>query len=191
MLRRLGKTAVVAALACAGVATPAHATSAAYCNPGPGNSTAVSGVSGTVTYTVPVASQTVPVLTTWIVDVTLRCPAGVAPATGDYHLRFTGTSSETCPVGGGGGSVDTTVSAKTAGLGAGPVVAGSWQYTRAGIHYYGYPGSGNGDIWVQETPVTQHHYKVYMWLDLIPTLQNGNCPGLGGQLIGHATITEP
>ena len=45
--------------------------------------------------------------------------------------------------------------------------------------------------WVQETPVTLHHYKVYMWLDLIPTVDNGNCPGIGGQLLGHATITEP
>jgi len=191
MLRRFGKVAAVAALACAGVATPAHATSAAYCNPGANGNTAVSGVSGSVTYSVPVLSQTTPVLTTWTVDVTLRCPTGTAPATGDYHLKFSGTSSEICPTGGGGGSVNTTVSAKTAGLGTGPVVSGSWQYSRYGVHYYGYPGNGDGDIWVQETPVTLHHYKVYMWLDLLPTVQNGNCPGIGGQLLGHATITEP
>jgi hypothetical protein len=134
-------------------------------------------------------------VTHWSVDVTLRCTAGLPQAAGTYHLVITGTSSETCANGGGGGTVTANTSAKTSGVGTGPIVNGSWQYARYGLHYFGFPGSGDGDIYVQESPVTFHHYKVYMWLDLVPTIPQTQattgCPNTGGTLTGHALITEP
>ena len=183
------RAALAGALLC-GLAVPASANSAVYCNPG-GGTAGLDGVTGSVSYTPAVLSPTVPTLTKWTLDVNLRCTAGLPQAAGTYHLIITGTSSETCANGGGGGTVTPNSSAKTSGVGSGPVVNGAWQYARYGLHYYGFPGSGDGDIYVQEATGAFHHYKVYMWLDLLPTVANGACPGLGGSITGHALITEP
>jgi hypothetical protein len=138
---RFTKVALATALTVAGlVATPAQATSTAYCNPTtPPGSTSVPGVTGSVTYAPPVVSPTVPVLSHWRFDLTLFCNSGLPKAQGTYHLVINGTSSEICATGGGGGTVDSTLSAKTAGVGSGSVANGVWQYSRYGLRYYGYP----------------------------------------------------
>ena len=166
-------SALAASLAVAGLVTPVHAASAAYCT----------ADAGSITYAPPVVSQTFPITSTWQLAVTLYCNIGVSPATGTYYLRIGSAGSETCATGRGAGTMRSG-SAKTAGAGTGPITGG-WRYTRVGIHY-----SGDGDIYVQ-APIGFHHYKVYLWLDQVPTVPNGVCPGSGGQLIGHATVTEP
>src|SRR4051794_16536918 len=116
--KTLMRGALAGALACtAAIAAPASANSAVYCNPG-GGVGGIDGVTGSITYAPPVASPTIPTLTHWSLDVTLVCTAGLPQAAGTYHLIITGTSSETCALGGGGGTVTPTSSAKTAGVGS-------------------------------------------------------------------------
>lgn len=168
--------------------TPVSATSVVYCNPG-GGPTDADGVKGTVTYSPPIVSQTVPVTSTATFTLTITCTAGAGKAAGTYLVELKGSASEVCSGGGAGASA--TRGRKTAGMGTGDVESGLWTYQRHGIHYFGFPGSGDGDLYIRETSGGGlQHYQMDLWLDLVPYVTNGGCPGAGGDIVGHAVMSD-
>jgi hypothetical protein len=168
------------------VTTPAHATSTSYCPYG-------ASVSGNIAYTPALAVHAPAVQpTTWTLNLRLVC-TGMAPSEGTYNLTINGRANENCEGGVGGGTVANGGTKTNAGLENGTIVGGGWTYTRSTVHYYGYPGSGDGNITVVNTLGQVRTFTMYLWLDIvIPTnsVYGPNCPGTGGQIIGHGTMLE-
>lgn len=163
---------------------PAHAASTAYCPYG--------SVTGSISY-VPALSVHAPlfVTTSWTLKLHMVC-TGMAPSDGTYDLTINGKSTENCETGTGGGNVQYGGQKTNAGVEDGTIVGGGWTYTRGTVHYYGYPGSGDGNFTVVNTNGEVRTFTMYLWLDLVPSTTSADpgCPGLGGNIIGHGDLIE-
>jgi len=164
MRRFLSLFACVVAIggsALAGVS--AHAddgdTDVAYCPPG--------SVNGSGNWTPPQSTVMSPHQIDW--ETVAQC-IGSGDETGPYVIDFTGTSTENCVAGSGGGSLN--------GTGPEGPIFGTFTFNRGGIHLY---------ISGTFTSGGEEHMLQY-WLD-VKTIDNV-CTYSNAPLIGHGVIAD-